>query len=214
MCKHPRGSRCILSSEQVLDIFRFRMQRSGAEKCKTSASAVAKTFGISPKTVRDIWKGRTWYRTTHQLEPNRADAPKRLNKHAGRPRGVKDSKPRVRKVTPSEIDTAIMTVCSEQSLVDDGSSAMARYETVWGGVHRIAQFTSDISHIHDSTTCQVCASSKRLGTKQTFQPTFDFDSFHASFIDPFHDDWQEWLGTLRKRDREKEGKPNFDPTEQ
>ena len=84
-----------ISPKKVHDIFRLKMQRPSSAKCKSSANSVAKIFGVSPKTVRDIWKGRTWYRTTHQLEPNRAEESERLTKHSGRPRGVKDSKPRV-----------------------------------------------------------------------------------------------------------------------
>ena len=41
--------------------------------------AVARTYKVSEKTVRDIWRGRTWHHETLHLDPPRAaraDAPR------------------------------------------------------------------------------------------------------------------------------------------
>ena len=57
---------------------------------RRSASAVGELYGVSSKTVRDIWMGRTWYRETFFLEPNRADATEKFMRRIGRPKGAKD----------------------------------------------------------------------------------------------------------------------------
>eukprot|EP00292_Cryptomonas_paramecium_P019500 CAMPEP_0113670962 /NCGR_PEP_ID=MMETSP0038_2-20120614/5439_1 /TAXON_ID=2898 /ORGANISM="Cryptomonas paramecium" /LENGTH=122 /DNA_ID=CAMNT_0000587059 /DNA_START=1 /DNA_END=366 /DNA_ORIENTATION=- /assembly_acc=CAM_ASM_000170 len=48
-------SRSVLTAKQVIEIFEL----SSADK-HISAYKVAPRFGISEKTVRDIWSGRTW----------------------------------------------------------------------------------------------------------------------------------------------------------
>ena len=88
----------------------------------STSSVVSKIFGVSPKTVRDIWNMRTWRhctqaRWTDDDLTNHADFAKSLIKDAahatshhtaasetpnklrrvGRPRGAKDSQPRRRK---------------------------------------------------------------------------------------------------------------------
>ena len=172
-------ARYVLSSVQVLDIYRLKTQGDGLTKSKTSASSIAKIFGISSKTVRDIWNGRTWYRTTNHLEPNKGDAAKRMQRHAGRPKGSKDSKPRVRRQRPN------MSVP-----LDTETSS------------RVAATTS---HAHNTHTYDVkgspCASLKRTLFDHGFQPTFDLDGHASSFVDPFHEDWQEWLKILKKQDQ-------------
>ena len=192
-----------ISPKKVHDIFRLKMQRPSSAKCKSSANSVAKIFGVSPKTVRDIWKGRTWYRTTHQLEPNRADAAERLTKHAGRPRGVKDSKPRVRKqmlvkFEEAETATAIYSGNSFTGKISNNSPASSR--TMPEHTFDFPMFTDDhrieehVSHtMFDKSVSNIAAA----GT--AFQSCRGFDFQIASCIDPFHDDWQDFLSRLRQR---------------
>ena len=74
----------VLTKDQVISIF----QRSVISSAKKqTATSVAKEFGVSEKTVRDIWKGRTWYEETLPLDFNRV--PGELKK-MGRPPGRKD----------------------------------------------------------------------------------------------------------------------------
>ena len=58
-----------------------------------SSSAIARLYGVSAKTVRDIWCGRTWHRQTMHLDPMR---PLRPPARKGRPPGSKDLTPRRR----------------------------------------------------------------------------------------------------------------------
>ncbi len=96
MCKltnehRPRNS---LTKDQALAIFKRR------PNCfrQINTAALAKEFGVTAKAVRDIWIGRTWYKDTLYLEPSRIDAVERLTRRIGRPKGSRDSKPRIRKI--------------------------------------------------------------------------------------------------------------------
>ena len=66
---------------------------------------MSKIYGVSVKTIRDIWIGRTWYRATCHLDHTQPVAPERLQKKAGRPKGVKDSKKRAKKPPSNSIDS-------------------------------------------------------------------------------------------------------------
>ena len=71
---------------------------------------------MSVKTIRDIWVGRTWYRETYHLDPSKAPVIDRLMKKAGRPKGVRDSKPRAKKETS---DNELITVKGEEIVEPD-----------------------------------------------------------------------------------------------
>ncbi len=62
----PRSSKvCILTAELAATIFLARKERTG--KRGLEASRLAHQFGVSPRTVRDIWNLRTWAKTTRPL---------------------------------------------------------------------------------------------------------------------------------------------------
>jgi hypothetical protein len=58
--------RAILSSGKVVAIFRKSLPSGGSDSFplrtvpRASAAAVGREYGVSEKTVRDIWSGRTW----------------------------------------------------------------------------------------------------------------------------------------------------------
>ena len=86
--------KAILTYDKVIDIFKLRPESKLARGAGSRASAaVAFDFGVSEKTVRDIWRGRTWHRETLHLDPCR---PARVIALPGRPLGRKDSAPRRR----------------------------------------------------------------------------------------------------------------------
>mmetsp|Transcript_34481 Transcript_34481/g.91016 ORF Transcript_34481/g.91016 Transcript_34481/m.91016 type:complete len:131 (-) Transcript_34481:454-846(-) len=58
-----RGTRARLSEEDVAAIFELKMRADGAGSTLTAAS-VGRKYGVNEKTIRDIWKGRTWNRKT------------------------------------------------------------------------------------------------------------------------------------------------------
>ena len=86
-CVKPRA---VLTKDQAIDIFRLSMIQSPISK-KPTATSVAKKYDISEKTIRDIWKGRTWHEETLALDLKRSP---RVARKTGRPLGRKDSVPR------------------------------------------------------------------------------------------------------------------------
>ena len=92
-----RGScgRAILSHDDAQTIYQSKPPQD--VKDRSRASLLAQQFGVSVKTVRDIWLGRTWYRATFYLDQNQPFTPERLIKKPGRPPGAKDRKPRAKK---------------------------------------------------------------------------------------------------------------------
>ena len=94
MSKH----RTVLNEHQVIEIYKRKIMYEPKLTRNVnrfrSASLIAKEFDISEKTVRDIWKGRTWRNTTRPLESS--SLPLLLVK-IGRPKGARDKKPRKRR---------------------------------------------------------------------------------------------------------------------
>ena len=86
--------RAILNREQAIEIFQLRPSENTVGTGRSSL-AVARTYKVSEKTVRDIWRGRTWHHETLHLDPSR---PARADTPPGRPLGRKDSAPRRRPV--------------------------------------------------------------------------------------------------------------------
>ncbi len=90
----PHG-RAILTDQLAREI--FCNKPAPGTKERTRAGSLSKIYGVSVKTIRDIWIGRTWYRATCHLDLIHPPETERLQKKAGRPRGVKDRSPRARK---------------------------------------------------------------------------------------------------------------------
>ncbi len=66
MAMTSRRSRAVLTEMQVVDIFRLKFPVIDCSPNSNVASLVASKYGVNEKTVRDIWKGRTWRRATGQ----------------------------------------------------------------------------------------------------------------------------------------------------
>ncbi len=66
-------SGAVLTREIVLDIFRYKIENVQAVESAVSrhASMLAGMYGVSEKTIRDIWTARTWSEETSILEPTR-----------------------------------------------------------------------------------------------------------------------------------------------
>ena len=83
---NPTG-RAKLTAAMAISI--FKLKRSPVFKPK----AIASRYGVSEKSIRDIWNGRTWAKETKHLDPLRvANTRKKL----GRPHGSKDRTKRLR----------------------------------------------------------------------------------------------------------------------
>ena len=82
--------RAILTQDQAVEIFMLKPPASDPKSSKHS-HRVARRYDVSEKTVRDIWRGRTWHAETKHLDPCR---PARISAPPGRPLGKKDRAPR------------------------------------------------------------------------------------------------------------------------
>ena len=90
--------RAILTEQQAIDIFRIQAD-SSVPAIVSHATLVAKEYGINERTVRDIWKQRTWAHATCCI-PQRSKTIVQTKR--GRPTGSKDKRPRKQKLaTPS-----------------------------------------------------------------------------------------------------------------
>jgi hypothetical protein len=91
--------RAVLNSNQARDIFRAK-EPPGNESLYMISNRLATQYQVSSKTIRDIWKGRSWLHATFDLW-DAEDRP--CCKIVGRPKGKKDSMPRQSKsvVIPS-----------------------------------------------------------------------------------------------------------------
>jgi hypothetical protein len=99
--------RSLLEANQVIEIFRSRL-----EKSRMPANHVARSYGVSEKTIRDIWHGRTWKHITWRMDGSETWIPKK----SGRPAGSKDRVPRKgRRTGPTALSTAIPTKAQEPS---------------------------------------------------------------------------------------------------
>ena len=164
LCHHAAKPRAILTEEQAVAIFSLRGSSTYAQS-RQSTDAVARSFKVSEKTVRDIWNGRTWHRETLHLDPSR---PLREIVPPGRPAGRKDSAPRRRpckeeteQATRKNADTVDNIPCHEVLTPGPAAreSAPSRSEAHKGWVPTP----------NDS-----------VGTELT------------ATADPFHDDWPHW----------------------
>jgi hypothetical protein len=86
----PSGTRMVLSEQQAREIFQLK-NTHGFSSLHAASIFLANTHKVSPKAIRDIWKGRSWLDATFDLWDS-SDRPPR--KVLGRPKGRKDTKPR------------------------------------------------------------------------------------------------------------------------
>jgi hypothetical protein len=93
----PRWNQPVLSVAHVIEIFALKpnadASHQNSKRSNLSATTVARLYGVNEKTVRDIWTGRTWSKTTMQLDASMVVEQKKM----GRPQGSKDARPRKRK---------------------------------------------------------------------------------------------------------------------
>jgi hypothetical protein len=102
LCPSGYNRRRILTGEQAQVIFGLKPDVNS--QYRKTAETLSRIYGVSAKTVRDIWLGRTWYRETYHLDKDKAPLTNRLMKKAGRPKGAKDSRPRAKKTLFSSTD--------------------------------------------------------------------------------------------------------------
>ena len=189
-------SRSILNKNQVISIFSCKSKI----KC---AAELARIFGVNAKTIRDIWKGRTWAAETWHLDETRTIPFE--HKRVGRPKGSKDLRPRQRRDSP-QAGTTNLPENPEQILMDE---PMKKYginlqinDASKMGLEAEAEFSREdqtnkdhlrvaatphvqdyLNHEHDSSQpqLQVCDLHEQLGEWENQVDTLA--------TDPFAEDW-------------------------
>ena len=65
--------RAVLTREIALDIYRYKIENGEAVASAVGRHAcmLAGTYGVSEKTIRDVWTARTWSEETCILDPTR-----------------------------------------------------------------------------------------------------------------------------------------------
>ena len=80
-------TRAILTQEQAVEIFKIHLSNQSTAKSEVlNSTQVATAFGVSEKTVRDIWTGRTWFHELIHLDPGRTAVAAGRLRPPGRPR--------------------------------------------------------------------------------------------------------------------------------
>jgi hypothetical protein len=192
-------ARAILTDNQARAIFQCKPLSVATDRHK--AGYLARIYGISAKTVRDIWVGRTWYWATYSLDMTKPISKERLQKKLGRPRGAKDSKPRTRKLypEPEEIEKSISEPC--RSIQKVGAvepcvtSRICPADRTPADRSSIEQLSirSESTGLADSDV-----PTPNANTKIVPDQTWHHDEVllraagPADFIDPFHHDWHFW----------------------
>ena len=165
-----KKSRTVLTEHQVIEIYKRKINLEPINSKNIdrfrSASVIAKEFRISEKTVRDIWRGRTWRHATRPLDSAILAS---FRPKIGRPKGARDKKPRKKRED-----------CIEKSIC-------AHKHCFWCRVfrHNQIQGAGEQSQPHKSVDVEIQSWFDQIPNPDVI-PT-----------DPFNQDLQLWLETLR-----------------
>ena len=142
--------RAILNKEKVIEIFQMSLTTS-SDAAKPSAALVSRAYGVSEKTIRDIWTGRTWHEETQPLDKTRQP---RVRGKAGRPLGRKDSAPRRRRTSnasPRSYTAYQSQQISPHSLEDPDKGRQRSRPAATGGIGVTALLQPRCPKLKDST---------------------------------------------------------------
>jgi hypothetical protein len=73
-----RSSRLVLTEVQAVEIYRMKFKAhdhhcEDYQRCKSHSRLVAERYGVSPKTVRDVWNQKTWVHSTMHITCDQVD---------------------------------------------------------------------------------------------------------------------------------------------
>ena len=125
-------TRAILKPNQAAEIFKIHLLDRSSLRTKDkwlSSTKVASVFGVSEKTVRDIWTGRTWFHELIHLDPARASLAEKRMRPPGRPMqvGCAEKGNRVmksRNQRPSLLPSHVTTLSASSTASDDVSDVV------------------------------------------------------------------------------------------
>ena len=170
--QHRCKPRARLTEDRVLEIFKLK-------DSSKSASLLGALHGVSEKTVRDIWTGRTWSMETQHLDTSRPI----VIKIAGRPKGSMDSKPRKQK--GQSVQNRLRQ--SHQSLGSNNKHSLPRSTTP-------CPLSVDEKYVHDNhSDCDF-----KLWTGPQGPASHVQASMHRTSVDDELHEWKErsWCSPL------------------
>jgi hypothetical protein len=194
--QYVKRNRSYLVEKEAVEIFQIKMQNMGA---KVTSTSVARAYGVSEKTVRDIWASRTWKKETWHLDTS---IPLILKKQ-GRPLGSKDRTQRKIKLPPQyqAVVSGTETQATEYvRTIGYNDSLPELYDTVVVQTHtkdhaKIQKTNPDSQNPSDRSTLGLVISSSC--------PTIDDLLFNLECTSgmpdcAFHREWAPWkpLGGL------------------
>ena len=166
-----RARRAVLTREQARAIFVSKPSPSSSERCHVGK--LSKAYGVSPKTVRDIWAGRTWYRETYLLDQTKPASTERLYRKRGRPMGAKDVKPR-----------------SKKSDVEKNQQLSSQIVRNVAALPVLTIFGENLRH--DANGSPRLFDSNISTAIDWADYLYENSVRFSPFIDPFHGDWAFW----------------------
>ena len=175
--------RAVLSEDQAIAIFQLKVARNAKNRAP-SATSVAKQYGVSEKTIRDIWNARTWTLETAAMDPARPFKPPAAT---GRPKGRRDRIPRKRRaarpcaqLASAGDSTLEETTHSPSSSDSDAQPTPIDLPQRGGAV---------LEHLAPPAAPPTAAGPMASGLGQAGSAGRPPDH-----IDPYADDWVDWPG--------------------
>mmetsp|Transcript_11864 Transcript_11864/g.25473 ORF Transcript_11864/g.25473 Transcript_11864/m.25473 type:complete len:253 (-) Transcript_11864:321-1079(-) len=114
----PSRQRIVLSKQQAVEIFRLKSCH-GFPTSHAASAHLANVYKVSSKSIRDIWNGRSWLNATFDMWDDENRPQRRI---VGRPKGKRDSRPRLSK---SHTGLKTVSVCSKESVVSTSQPCQA-----------------------------------------------------------------------------------------
>mmetsp|Transcript_7369 Transcript_7369/g.22515 ORF Transcript_7369/g.22515 Transcript_7369/m.22515 type:complete len:234 (+) Transcript_7369:82-783(+) len=212
----PVHTRRILTAEQAVEI--FKLKEFISDGTKGASVPIARQYGVSPKTIRDIWNRRTWMDAT---VPFLSDEDAKLQemsskKMMGRPSGIRNTKPKVPKKNKQPMCVEISQYFSAYHQVQPASSYCQRnrsdatQDTV---VNVQVIIESDAFALPDASRKRMAIADADEEEEQFLAQlgavaednALEASSHHAAHLaddwcleapvcieDPFHCDWAHW----------------------
>jgi hypothetical protein len=184
--------RARLSVAQVIAIFKAKASAS-------IATRLATIYGVSEKAVRDIWTGRTWSRETWRLDTSR---PLQL-KLTGRPKGCRDTKPRLKRVNGGDKLSAstsltVRASCSLRHSVAGHSFEQDAWHVWTAGLTRTNHSAACLDNSNAGNQCSATWwAPSTLRHASVDEQLHDWDEFWSASTsaDPFCRDWKRHWST-------------------
>ena len=203
--------RAVLTEKEAIEIYCFKYSLSSSD---LSSNRIARKYGVSPKTIRDIWNGRTWKRSTlnsglpfqHlQISPVDVRKPEKpssiidtfdiaQSSDAMRSRGFLQRPPTGNNIIDQNSSTMPSPGCVSQEQNNyslKSSNLQISSESLLPGM---------IDNLEAEGPTQLCFDASRSYLSELAQydsipeaANESSDTTTEEYMDPFHRDWEHWL---------------------